>query len=82
MPLPLIHSSKGRTSKGNAGAHPGSEGRRADRLASPATTQAQNRDYKQVHTNIQPIYHLLEHVKGPVLQTQSCSLHKPRATTG
>ena len=41
------------------------------RLTNPATTQAQIPDFKLVHPNICPIYELLEHMTGPVLQIQS-----------
>ena len=37
-------------------------------LTNPATTQAQNQGYVLVHR----IYDLLDHVKGCILQTQSC----------
>jgi hypothetical protein len=40
------------------------------RLTNSATTQG----FDLVHPNIYPIYELLEHVKGPVLQTQSCRI--------
>lgn len=40
-------------------------------LANPATNQAQDQGYELAHPNICPIYDLLKHVKGLVLQIQS-----------
>lgn len=43
----------------------------ASRLTSSATIQVHIRGFELAHPNIYPIYELLEHVKGPVLQIQS-----------
>lgn len=45
---------------------------RAGGLNSSATTQAQIQGSELAHPNIYPVYALLERVKGPVLQIQSC----------
>lgn len=42
---------------------------RAGRLTISATTQAQG--FEVAHTNIHPIYELLEQLKGPILEIQS-----------
>ncbi|MEJ1279312.1 ST8 alpha-N-acetyl-neuraminide alpha-28-sialyltransferase 3 [Cricetulus griseus] len=47
---------------------------KAGRLTNPATTQAQNQHNELAHPNIHLIYELLEHVKGPDLQIQSCRM--------
>lgn len=39
------------------------------RLTNPLTTQAR---MELAHTNLHPIYDLLEYVKGPVIKIQSC----------
>lgn len=41
-------------------------------MNSSATTQAQIQGSELAHPNIYPVYALLERVKGPVLQIQSC----------
>ena len=48
--------------------------RRAGRLTNSATTQAQIQGFELAHPNIYPIYELLECMKGPVLQIQSCRI--------
>ena len=48
--------------------------RRACGLTNSPTTQAQIRGFELTHTNIYPIYELLEHVKEPALQIQSCRI--------
>ena len=47
---------------------------RAGRLTSLATLKAQIQGFELVHPNIYPIYDLLECVKGPVFQIQSCRI--------
>ncbi|KAL6040919.1 hypothetical protein STEG23_037895 [Scotinomys teguina] len=44
-------------------------------LTNSATTQVQNLGYELAHHNIYLICDLLEHVKGLVLQIQSCSIY-------
>jgi hypothetical protein len=46
----------------------------AAQLTDSATPQAQSQGFEVAHPNIYPIYELLEHVKKPVLQIQSCRL--------
>ena len=48
--------------------------RRADGLTNSTTTQTQIQHFELFHPNIYSIYELLEHVKGPVLQIQSCRI--------
>ena len=48
--------------------------RRAGRLISSATTQAQIQVFELAHPSIYPIYELLECVKGFVLQIQRCRI--------
>lgn len=43
-------------------------------LTSSATTHAHTGVFELTHLNINPIYELLECVKGLILQTQSCSI--------
>ena len=44
------------------------------RLTSSATTQAQTQGSELAYHYLDPIYELLELVKGPVLQIQSCRI--------
>jgi hypothetical protein len=46
----------------------------AGRLNNLATTQAHIQGFKLTHTNIYSVCELLELVKGPVLQNQSCRI--------
>jgi hypothetical protein len=54
--------------------------RRADGLTNSTTTQTQIQHFELFHPNIYSIYELLEHVKGPVLQTQSCRISKTQGS--
>jgi len=45
---------------------------KAGRLTNSATIQDQIQDHELAHPNIYPICELLEHMRGPVLQSQSC----------
>ena len=40
------------------------------------TTQVQIQGFEMAHPNIYPIYELIQCLKGPVLQTQSCRISK------
>ena len=44
------------------------------RLNNTATTQAQIQGFESIHPTIYPTYELLDHVKGPGLQNQSCRI--------
>ena len=72
--------SKRETSKGNAEELTLMvETRKNWQLISPTTTQAQNQGYELAQPSIHPICVLLVHMKGPVLQSQSCRIS---TTTG
>ena len=43
-------------------------------MTNSATTQVQIQGFELAHPNIYPTYELLELVKGPVLQIQSCRI--------
>ena len=43
-------------------------------MTNAASTEAKIQDFELAHSNIYLIYELLEHVKGLVLQNQSCRI--------
>jgi hypothetical protein len=45
-------------------------------MTSSTTTQAPIQGFELTHPNIYPIYELLESVKDPVLQSQSCRISR------
>ena len=47
---------------------------RAGRVTNSAPTQARIQGFELAHLKIYPIYELLEHVKGLILQIQSCGV--------
>ena len=47
-----------------------------------ATSQTQIHGFELIHPNIYPIHDLLEHVKEPVLQSQSCRISKTQSKNG
>ena len=51
-------------------------------MTSLANTQVQIQGFELAHPNIYPTYELLELVKGPVLQTQSCRISMTQGNTG
>ena len=48
--------------------------KRAGGLTCSVTSQVQIQGFEWAHPNIYPIYHLLEYMKGLVLQIQSCRI--------
>jgi hypothetical protein len=55
---------------------------RAGRLNNSAITQAQIQGFELAHLNIYPIYELLEHMKGLVLQIQSFMVSRTQGNIG
>ena len=48
--------------------------RQVGRLTNLATSQAQIQSFELANPKIHPIYEMQEHIKGPVLQIQSCKI--------
>ena len=56
--------------------------RRASRLTNSATIQAYIQRFELAHPNIYLMYELLEHMKEPILQIQSCRSTMIRGNQG